>query len=230
MFFNTLTIIGLFFGAIGIFFVFFNTLSFIRMANFYLKLHCLYLINLYGINFILLASGIYSCDAIIFFKTILMIILNSISTLTIGHCFMRKVFLSGVNFDCKERTELDEELIKEKERQLQEEEIKRQELIELEEQRKIQEEQKKLQEEKERKRLVKEEKERKKKEEEAKYENERNDLQEKIREQKRKLKEKIDKARKNAKITRKQSEIDKTEAMIKDILDKYGLTEDMLTE
>lgn len=230
MFFNTLMIIGLFFGMIGIYFVLFNTLSFIRMTNFYLKLHCLYLINLYGINFILLASGIYSCDASIFFKTIFMIVLNSIASLTIGHCFMRKVFLSGVSFDCRERAELDEEMMKEKEKQLQEEERKRQEAIKLEEQRKIEEEQRKIKEEKEKKQLAKEEKERKKREEDEKYEAERNDLQEKIREQKRKLKEKIDKARKNAKITRKQSEIDKTEAMIKDILDKYGLTEDMLSE
>lgn len=56
------------------------------------------------------------------------------------------------------------------------------------------------------------------------------DTEEKIREQKRALKKKIETARKNAYSTRKPEKIQETEKIIKDILDKYGLTEEMLNE
>lgn len=51
-----------------------------------------------------------------------------------------------------------------------------------------------------------------------------------IKEQKKALKKKIETARKNAFITRKPEKIAETEKIIKEILDKYGLTEEMLDE
>ena len=51
-----------------------------------------------------------------------------------------------------------------------------------------------------------------------------------IREQKMALKKKIEMARRNAYKTRNQEKIQETEKTIKEILDKYGLTEDMLDE
>jgi hypothetical protein len=67
-----------------------------------------------------------------------------------------------------------------------------------------------------------------KKEYETKKEND--VLKEKIKEQKRILRKKIETARRNAYVTRKPTEIEKTEKIIKDILDKYGLTEETLNE
>lgn len=62
----------------------------------------------------------------------------------------------------------------------------------------------------------------------AKKENEK--ITDEIKEQKKALKKKIEVARRNAFITRKPEKIEETEKIIKDILDKYGLTEEMLDE
>lgn len=62
----------------------------------------------------------------------------------------------------------------------------------------------------------------------AKKENEK--VTDEIKEQKKALKKKIEVARRNAFITRKPEKIEETEKIIKDILDKYGLTEEMLDE
>lgn len=56
------------------------------------------------------------------------------------------------------------------------------------------------------------------------------DTEEKIKEQKRVLKKKIETARRNAYVTRKPEKIQETENTIKEILDKYDLTEEMLDE
>jgi hypothetical protein len=56
------------------------------------------------------------------------------------------------------------------------------------------------------------------------------ELEKKIKEQKKTLRKQIETARKNAFKTRKRTEIEKTEKTIKDILDKFNLTEDMLNE
>ncbi|MDR2777942.1 MAG: hypothetical protein LBB13_00330 [Rickettsiales bacterium] len=55
-------------------------------------------------------------------------------------------------------------------------------------------------------------------------------LKKKIKDQKKSLKKKIEIARKNAYKTRKPKEIEKTEATIRDILEKYHLTEELLDE
>lgn len=56
------------------------------------------------------------------------------------------------------------------------------------------------------------------------------ELKKKIREQKKILRKKIETVRKNAFITRKPEEIQKAEDLIKSILDKYHLTEEMLED
>lgn len=60
--------------------------------------------------------------------------------------------------------------------------------------------------------------------------NENGKITDEIKEQKKALKKKLETARRNAFITRKPEKIEETEKIIKDILDKYGLTEDMLDE
>ncbi|MDR1494521.1 MAG: hypothetical protein LBI29_00605 [Rickettsiales bacterium] len=55
-------------------------------------------------------------------------------------------------------------------------------------------------------------------------------LTQKIKEQKKILRKKIETARRNAYVTRKPEEIEKTEKIIKDILDKYDLTEESLKD
>jgi hypothetical protein len=55
-------------------------------------------------------------------------------------------------------------------------------------------------------------------------------LTQKIKEQRKILRKKIEIARRNAYITRKPEEIEKTEKIIKDILDKYDLTEESLND
>ncbi|MDR3079070.1 MAG: monovalent cation/H(+) antiporter subunit G [Rickettsiales bacterium] len=55
-------------------------------------------------------------------------------------------------------------------------------------------------------------------------------LTQKIKEQKKILRKKIETARRNAYVTRKPEEIAKTEKIIKDILDKYDLTEESLRD
>lgn len=55
------------------------------------------------------------------------------------------------------------------------------------------------------------------------------DTEEEIRKQKRALKKKIEDARKSAYATRKSDKILETEKIIKEVLDKYGLTEEMLS-
>lgn len=231
---SVLVVISWFFSLFGLFFIVGGIRGLLHNKNLYMKIHCLHIINIYGINITLLAIGINSCDANFFFKCFFMIVLNTITTLTVGHVVMRKAFLTNVPFDCKERQEIEkiieqereERMIREEEEKIRKEEEERKKKREEEERMIIA----RMEEEKEKERREREELEKKKKEEEEAYEKERLELQEKIKEQKRKLKDKIAKARKNAKITRKQSEIDKTEKMIKDILDKYGLTEEMLEE
>ena len=61
-------------------------------------------------------------------------------------------------------------------------------------------------------------------------EKENEELRKKIREQKKILRKKIETVRRNAFITRKPEEIQKAEDLIKGILDKYHLTEDMLKD
>jgi hypothetical protein len=55
-------------------------------------------------------------------------------------------------------------------------------------------------------------------------------LTQKIKEQKKILRKKIETARRNAYVTRKPEEIEKTEKIIKDILNKYELTEESLND
>ena len=68
------------------------------------------------------------------------------------------------------------------------------------------------------------------KEEMSDIEKENEELKQKIKEQKRILRKKIETVRKNAFITRKPEEIQKAEDLIKGILDKYHLTEEMLAD
>jgi hypothetical protein len=56
------------------------------------------------------------------------------------------------------------------------------------------------------------------------------DLKQKIKEQKKILWKKLEALRRNAFITRKPEEIAKAEKLIKDILEKHNLTEDMLKD
>ncbi|MDR0571354.1 MAG: monovalent cation/H(+) antiporter subunit G [Rickettsiales bacterium] len=60
--------------------------------------------------------------------------------------------------------------------------------------------------------------------------NENEDLKQKIKEQKKILRKKLETIRRNAFITRKPEEIAKAEKLIKDILEKHNLTEDMLKD
>lgn len=214
-----INIVSFFIIVLGLFFILAGTVGMYRSNNFYMKIQCAKLITIYGMTFLFFGIGINSFDSSTFFKTLFLIILNILTSLSSIHALSRKAFLSGVQFDCKERVDEEEEFIKEAkdelERQRREEEEKIKEQL--------------LQEER-LKRLKEEELERQRKEEEEKYIKENESLKEKIREQKRKLKEKIRKARMNARITRKQEEIDKTENMIKEILTKYDLTEEMLED
>lgn len=204
---------------LGIFFILSGTIGMHRYKNFYMKVQCAKLIVIYGISFLLLSTGISSFDSTIFFKTLFLVILNLLVTLSGFHALIRKAFLSDIKFDCKERADEEEELIKEAKKELERQRLEEEKRVreELEKQENI----KKLQEEK----LAQ-----MRKEEEERYEKENESLKEKIKEQKRKLREKIRKARMNARITRKQEEIDKTEEMINEILTKYNLTEEMLKE
>ena len=204
---------------LGLFFILSGAVGMYRNKNFYMKVQCANLILIYGITFLFLSVGISSFDSTIFFKTLFLAILNILVSLSGVHTLARKAFLSGIKFDCKERTNEEEELIKEAKKEL--------ERQKLEEERRIREE---LEKQENAKKLQEEELARQRKEEEEKYERENESLKEKIKEQKRKLREKIRKARMNARITRKQEEIDKTEEMINEILTKYNLTEEMLEE
>ena len=68
------------------------------------------------------------------------------------------------------------------------------------------------------------------KEEMSDIERENEELRQKIKEQKKILRKKIETVRRNAFITRKPEEIQKAEDLIKGILDKYHLTEEMLQD
>lgn len=214
--FSTISISIIIFGA---FFILSGVIGFYRNKNFYMKVQCANLILIYGVTFVLFGLGIGSFDSTIFFKTLFLAILNLLISLAGIHALSRKAFLSDIRFDCNERTSEEEELIKEARK-----ELKRQK---LEEENKIK---KEMEKKKEMQRLQEEELERQRQEEEERYRRENESLKEKIKEQKRKLREKIRKARMNARITRKQEEIDKTEDMIREILTKYNLTEEMLNE
>ena len=220
---SVLVIIGYIFILFGGFFLIGGMKGLLQNKRIYIKLHCLYIIDLYGLNLIFFGIGINSCEANLFFKTLFMIIINSLGTLLTGHIIMRKAFFANVSFECKTREDIENEMIESQKKKMLEEE--RLEAIRIEEARK--EEKRK---EKERKKKEKEEKIRLRKEKEEAEEKERKELQDKIREQKRKLRDKIERARKNAMITRKQEEIDKTEKMIQEILTKYNLTEEMLKD
>jgi hypothetical protein len=70
----------------------------------------------------------------------------------------------------------------------------------------------------------------KKEEEKSDIEKENEELRKKIKEQKKILRKKLETIRRNAFITRKPEEIEKAEKLIKDILTKHNLTEDMLKD
>lgn len=220
---SILVVIGYIFILFGGFFLVGGIKGLLQNNRIYVKIHCLYIIGIYGLNLIFLGIGVNSCEANLFFKTIFVVIINSLGTLLTGHIIMRKAFFANVPFDCKTREDIENEMIENQKRKILEEQ--KLETMRIEEQKRREEEK-----EKERKKQEKEEKIRLKREKEEAEERERKELQDKIREQKRKLRDKIDRARKNAMITRKQEEIDKTEAMIQEILTKYNLTEEMLRD
>ena len=73
------------------------------------------MLNIYGVNLLLLAAGISSYSAIIFFKILFIILLNTLSTLVFVHAIIRRYFATGVKIEALSRKEAVE--IEEKKRE-----------------------------------------------------------------------------------------------------------------
>jgi monovalent cation/proton antiporter MnhG/PhaG subunit len=236
----------LIFTVLSNFFMFSAIVGFVRYKDFYIKLHAVSMFNVYGINFILFSIGINSYDPIIFFEILLVILINTLINLAVIHVLMRNAILGDIKYDAKTR----DQKLKEKTEKMKEKELKNKIQKEKEEEeRKLSEAKKEKDKKEENKNKIKKMKEEIKEiekepnktgkteevavaesEADEKIRKENEELKEKIKEQKKILKKKIETARKNAFITRKPEEIEKTEKMIKDILIKYHLTEEMLNE
>ena len=254
LFLNYLSIFCLFFGG---FFIFASFIGLIRYKDFYIKLHTLTMFNVYGASLILFSVSILSYEPIIFFEILFLIVINSICSIAITSFLLKNAILNDILYNAKSRDEIIQEeneeiynktrdFIDKKEKLKQKEE--KEKIIQKEEKEKIkQKEEKKTNLQKqEDKKVQQQSKEQqpqpqqqpkeqpkeqpKPKEEMTDIERENEELRQKIKEQKKILRKKIETVRKNAFITRKPEEIQKAEDLIKSILDKYHLTEEMLAD
>lgn len=78
----------LFFAA-GVFIVFSCFIGLLKYKDFFIRVHAIKISNIYGISFILFASGLTSGDMLTFLRLFLIIILNILITITIIHSICR---------------------------------------------------------------------------------------------------------------------------------------------
>lgn len=107
---------------LGNFFLFSSIIGFMRYKDFYIKLHTVSMFNIYGINFILFAIASNSYDPIIFFEMLILIIVNTLCTLCVIHCFIRNAILNGIEYVAKTR----DDVIREKTNRLKQQVLKEQ--------------------------------------------------------------------------------------------------------
>ncbi|MDR1498826.1 MAG: monovalent cation/H(+) antiporter subunit G [Rickettsiales bacterium] len=98
--------VSLFFTILGNFFMFSSMVGLMRYKDFYIKLHAMTMFSLYGISFTIFAVGVKSSDPVIFFETLLIIIVNVLTTLGVVHCLVRNAMLSNIEYKAQTREEV----------------------------------------------------------------------------------------------------------------------------
>lgn len=73
----------------GAFVIFSCFVGLLKYKDFFIRVHAVKISNIYGISFILFASGLTSGDMLIFLQLFLIIILNILITITITHSICR---------------------------------------------------------------------------------------------------------------------------------------------
>ena len=64
--------------------------------DFFIRVHAIKISNIYGISFILFASGLRSSDILVFLQLFLIIILNILITITITHSICRTALSNNI--------------------------------------------------------------------------------------------------------------------------------------
>jgi monovalent cation/proton antiporter MnhG/PhaG subunit len=106
--YGLVTFLGWFFIILGGFFVAAGAIGFLRMKDFFIKLHAVKLSNCYGITFILIGFMIRNYFEISILKFIIILILNLMVTLTCIHAIGRRAYIEGIKMDAKRRDEIEE--------------------------------------------------------------------------------------------------------------------------
>ncbi|MFC1659693.1 monovalent cation/H(+) antiporter subunit G, partial [Pseudomonadota bacterium] len=91
----------------GSFFIITGAIGFLRMEDFFIKLHAIVLSNCYGITFILIGFIIKNSFEISLLKFFIIIILNILVTLVSIHAVGRRAYIENTDIRAKRRDEVE---------------------------------------------------------------------------------------------------------------------------
>ena len=112
----------LFFGA-GAFIIFSAFVGILNYKDFFIRVHAVKISNIYGISFILFATGLMSGDILIFLQLFLIIIVNILITFVVIHSICRIALSNNITHGGFSRRKYNE-LMSEKEKEEAEKRLK----------------------------------------------------------------------------------------------------------
>ena len=87
----------------GSFFIITGTIGFLRMKDFFVKLHAIKIANCYGLTFILIGIAIRYYFEISLIKLSIIIILNLLINITCLHLIGRRAYIDNIDVNFKKR-------------------------------------------------------------------------------------------------------------------------------
>ena len=106
MIYSILYVFGVIFIALGGFIIFSSTIGFIRHKDFFIKVQAVSISNLYGINLLFLGESMKDFDLKSFLIALIIIFINSASTLVVIHSLTRFAFIENVKSKAINRKDL----------------------------------------------------------------------------------------------------------------------------
>lgn len=107
----------------GSFIIFSCFVGLLKYKDFFIRVHAVKISNIYGISFILFASGLTSGDMLVFLQLFLIIILNILITLTVTHSICRIALSNNITHGGFSRRKYNE-LLSQKEKEEAEQRMK----------------------------------------------------------------------------------------------------------
>jgi len=106
MFYSILFIFGIIFTVLGLFVIFASTIGFIRNEDFFIKVQAVSISNLYGVTFFLLGESMKNFNFKSFLLTLIIIIVNIVSSLVVIHSITRFAFIENIKTNATNRRNL----------------------------------------------------------------------------------------------------------------------------